>query len=212
MKNDKGHSGFLDTARLRDRAKDLLTERFSNPTARVLSGVGFTPNKVTIAGGLIAVAAGALAAKGRLPEAGALVLAAGALDLVDGAMARLTGKQSKFGAVLDSTFDRLGEAAVLFGLLALYSGLGQTPYVLLVFAAMFGSVLVSYIKARAEGEGIDCNVGLLSRGERVVLMGLGLLINQVPAVLVILTFFSYVTAAQRLWRVKKATEEAAQNS
>ena len=63
MKNDKGSSGFLDTARLRDRAKDLLTERFSNPTARVLSSVGFTPNRVTIAGGLIAVAAGAVAAK-----------------------------------------------------------------------------------------------------------------------------------------------------
>ncbi len=206
MKKDSKRTVFLDTAHLRDKAKDLLTERFSNPTARVLSGMGFTPNKITVAGGVIAAAAGAVAANGRLPEAGALVLAAGALDLVDGAMARLTGQQSKFGAVLDSTFDRLGEAALLFGLLALYSGLGQLPNVLLVFAAMFGSVLVSYIKARAEGEGIDCNVGLLSRGERVVLMGLGLLINQVPPVLLILTFFSYVTAAQRLWQVKKATE------
>ena len=201
---------MLDTARLRDQVKGLLTERFSNPAARALASVGFTPNRVTIAGGVIAIAAGVVAAKGRLPEAGALVLAAGALDLVDGAMARLTGKQSKFGAVLDSTFDRLGEAALLFGLLALYSGLGNTPMVLLVFAAMFGSVLVSYIKARAEGEGIDCNVGILSRGERVVLMGLGLLISQVPPVLLILTFFSYVTAAQRLWRVKKGSEQQSQ--
>ncbi len=60
--------------------------------------------------------------------------------------------------------------------------------------------------------GSTATSGLLSRGERVVLLGLGLLINQVPAVLVILTFFSYVTAAQRLWRVKKATEEATQDS
>ena len=102
MKNDKGSSGFLDTARLRDRAKDLLTERFSNPTARVLSSVGFTPNRVTIAGGLIAVAAGAVAAKGRLPEAGALVLAAGALDLVDGAMPVTASSPKVAGAVLDS--------------------------------------------------------------------------------------------------------------
>ena len=212
MKNDKGPSGFLDTARLRDRAKDLPNRTVLEPhcagpvQSRIYTEQSHHSRRVDRCG--CGGGGGQRSAPGsRGPGPGRR-----GLDLVDGAMARLTGKQSKFGAVLDSTFDRLGEAAALFGLLALYSGLGNTPYVLLVFAAMFGSVLVSYIKARAEGEGIDCNVGLLSRGERVVLLGLGLLINQVPAVLVILTFFSYVTAAQRLWRVKKATEETTQDS
>ena len=191
----------------RTRAKSLLTQRFSEPAAQLFAAGGLTPNKVTIAGGFLSLGAGYLAGRGHLTGAGALVVASGALDLVDGTLARLTGRKTRFGAVLDSTIDRLGEAAVLFGLLALYSGLGDTSKVLLVFATMVGSVLTSYIKARAEGVGIECNVGILTRGERVVIMALGLLLGQVPAALWTLALLSYVTAGQRLLQVKRATGE-----
>lgn len=191
----------------RTRAKSLLTQRFSEPAAQLFAATGLTPNKVTIAGGFLSLGAGYLAGRGHLTGAGALVVASGALDLVDGTLARLTGRKTRFGAVLDSTIDRLGEAAVLFGLLALYSGLGDTSKVLLVFATMVGSLLTSYIKARAEGVGIECNVGILTRGERVVIMALGLLLGQVPAALWTLALLSYVTAGQRLLQVKRAAGE-----
>ena len=191
----------------RSRAKSVLTQRFSEPAAQLVAATGLTPNKVTIAGGFLSLGAGYLASRGHLTGAGVLVVASGALDLVDGTLARLTGKKTKFGAVLDSTIDRIGEAAVLFGLLALYSGLGDTSKVLLVFAAMVGSVLTSYIKARAEGVGLECNVGILTRGERVVIMALGLLLGQVPAALWTLALLSYVTAGQRLLQVKRAAGE-----
>jgi len=191
----------------RSRAKSVLTQRFSEPAAHLVAATGLTPNKVTIAGGFLSLGAGYLASRGHLTGAGVRVGASGALDLVDGTLARLTGKKTKFGAVLDSTVDRIGEAAVLFGLLALYSGLGDTSKVLLVFAAMVGSVLTSYIKARAEGVGLECNVGILTRGERVVIMALGLLLGQVPAALWTLALLSYVTAGQRLLQVKRAAGE-----
>ena len=206
----KPHSDSTDTWSVtawRSRAKSVLTQRFSEPAAQLVAATGLTPNKVTIAGGFLSLGAGYLASRGHLTGAGVLVVASGALDLVDGTLARLTGKKTKFGAVLDSTIDRIGEAAVLFGLLALYSGLGDTSKVLLVFAAMVGSVLTSYIKARAEGVGLECNVGILTRGERVVIMALGLLLGQVPAALWTLALLSYVTAGQRLRQVKRAAGE-----
>lgn len=195
---------LFNASRWRDKTKRFVTKHFSNPTAQILVSCGLTPNKVTMAGGLLSIAAGVLAWLDHFYSAGGLILASGFLDLIDGAMARLTGKQSKFGAVLDATVDRIGEFALLFGLVALYSTRGDTHWVLLAFAAMFGSVLVSYIKARAEGEGINCNVGIFTRGERVILIGIGLLVDQIPIVLIILTALSYLTAVQRLWQVKKS--------
>lgn len=189
----------------RAKAREALSQRFSDPAARVLASAGLSPNKVTLAGGALSLVAGHAASRGNLATAGILVLSSGALDMVDGALAKVTGRKTRFGAVLDSTVDRIGEAALLFGLLVLYTGLGSTPMVLLVYATLVGSVLVSYIRARAEGIGVDCSVGVLTRSERVVIMALGLLTNHVPAALWTLALLSYVTAGQRLLHVKRAT-------
>ncbi|MEE9199680.1 MAG: CDP-alcohol phosphatidyltransferase family protein [Dehalococcoidia bacterium] len=189
----------------RAKARQALSSGFSDPLAHLLAATGLSPNQVTVAGGLLNLGAGLAISRGYLTAGGVLVLAAGVLDLLDGALARVTGRKTKFGAVLDSTMDRLSEAAVLFGLLVLYTGLRSTPMVLLVYATLVGSVLVSYIRARAEGLGISCEVGVLTRAERTIIMALGLLLGQVFPALLTMALLSYVTAGQRLMHVRRAT-------
>ncbi|MFQ5933068.1 MAG: CDP-alcohol phosphatidyltransferase family protein [Dehalococcoidia bacterium] len=205
MMSPPGSRPFLNAKALRAQAKEALLERFAEPAARLLSQTGLTPNKVSVIGGALSLAAGHTISRGHLFTGGVLVLAAGAMDVLDGALARATGKKTRFGAVLDSTLDRVSEAAVLFGLLVLYTGAGSTPLVLLVYGTLVGSLLVSYIRARAEGLDITCDVGILTRAERTIIMALGLLLGKVPPALVTLALFSYITAAQRLLQVRRAT-------
>src|SRR3990172_6831551 len=106
--------------------------------------------------------------------------------MLDGALARTTGKTSTFGAFLDSTLDRYSEAVLLFGLLVVATQRQSTQEILLVFAVMVGSVMVSNVRARAEGLGLRCEVGLLARPERVILLALGLILGQLLPVLWIL--------------------------
>ncbi|MFQ5872823.1 MAG: CDP-alcohol phosphatidyltransferase family protein [Dehalococcoidia bacterium] len=200
-------SGLWSTQAWREKARRVLYSGVVDPAAHLLAGTGLTPNKVTLAGGALSVAAGLAVSRGYLFAGGVLVLASGALDLLDGALARVMGKKSKFGAVLDSTLDRVSEASVLFGLLVLYTGIGSTPRVLLVYGTLVGSVLVSYIRARAEGEGVDCRVGVLTRSERTIIMALGLLLGRVPPALLTLALLSYVTAGQRLLHVRRVAAE-----
>jgi len=136
------------------------------------------------------------------------VLVAGFFDILDGALARRTKKATPFGGVLDSTLDRLSEAAVLLGILVAFGG--SPLLVLLVFLALLGSLLVSYVRARAEGVGLECGVGLFTRAERVVVLALGLLLSGIAYALVIalaiVAVFSFFTFGQRLvyvWRQTK---------
>ena len=105
------------------------------------------------------------------------------------------------GAFLDSTLDRLSEAVILFGLLVHFAAAAATEEVLLIFAVLTFSVLVSYIRARAEGIGYSCTVGLVTRPERVVLLALGLIIGEVTILLYILASASFFTAAHRFVHV-----------
>ena len=131
-------------------------------------------------------------------------------------LARLTGQSSRFGAFFDSTLDRYAEALVLFGLLIYVSGQPDSRIeVLLIFAAVVGSLLVSYTRAKAESLGIPCTEGILTRAERVALLVIGLLfaswqpIAALPPVLTLvlwlLAILSNVTAVQRIAAVRKAT-------
>jgi CDP-diacylglycerol--glycerol-3-phosphate 3-phosphatidyltransferase len=163
----------------------------------LLASLGVTPNSLTYLGLAASGGAAALLATGHLVAGGALVLGGSALDLLDGALARATGKATKFGAFLDSTTDRLAEGAILFGLLVHFARAEATEEVLLIFCAMVAGALVSYVKARAEGLGLSCNVGLVTRPERVVLLGFGLLIDQVTILLYIVAIASFLTAAHR---------------
>ncbi len=174
-----------------------------------LSRMGLTPNMLSWLGLVITLGAAAFIGNGNLLVGGILVLVAGLFDILDGALARYIGKDSLAGALLDSTFDRISEAALLLGLLV-YNLRGEADLVvsLLIFVTLISSFLVSYIRARAEGLGVDCKVGLFTRAERVIILALGLLVGQVLIVLAVLALFSSVTVVQRfIYAYRKAREK-----
>lgn len=178
-----------------------LGSKITTPLVPILSKIGFTPDALTWTGLVIIIAAAVLIALDYLLVGGILVLLSGLFDILDGALARYKQKTTKFGAVLDSTFDRISEAAVLFALIYLYAQQADLLIVCLCALVIVFSFLISYVKARAEGLEIDCNVGLFTRAERVIVMAAGLIFNLVLIALIILALFSLVTVIQRLLHV-----------
>lgn len=170
------------------------------PIVRLLARIGVTPDMVSFAALAGNIGAAALIATGSLTAGGIVMLVFSALDFLDGALARTTGKASKAGAMLDSVFDRFSEAVVLFGLLLYQLEEGHREEAALVFAVLAGSLLVSYVRARAEGLGVALTSGWLRRAERVVLLGValitGVLLRPVLWALAVLTV---LTAIQRLY-------------
>lgn len=177
-----------------------VSTRFTDPIVSPLAAIGVTPNMVSAAGFAGNVAAACLAAGGQFLAAGIVMLVFSGLDLLDGALARKTGAVTKFGAVFDSVLDRLSEAAVLGGLLYHYAHAGWTTPVVLCYAAIVGSILVSYTRARAEGIGLTLREGLFTRAERVLLLGGALIVAHGVVVwaLWVLAVFSHVTVVQRV--------------
>lgn len=188
-------------AEVRKTAAYYLTQ----PAVHLLAKTSITPNTITWFGFLLSVGAAALIATGHLLAAGLLVLVAGLFDLLDGALARRTNQVTHFGAVLDSTLDRLAEAVLLLGILILYAREQSVVGILLVGVALPSSLMVSYIRARAEALGLECKVGLFTRGERVIVLALGLLLSRIDYALIIalsvIVLFSLFTAGQRLLHV-----------
>ncbi len=191
-------------------ARKTLAYYFTQPVVRFLAKTPVTPNSITWFGLLLAVGAAVLISMGHPFTAGFVVLIGGLFDMLDGALARITNRVTRFGAVLDSTLDRLSEATVLIGLLILYVKQQSVIGVSIVGVAWLGSLLVSYIRARAEALGIECQVGLFTRPERVVILALGLLLSQFsPALLIalaIIAVLSFATAGQRLLYVWQQTK------
>lgn len=187
--------------RVRERTRGWLTG-----VASAVAHTGVTPNLLTWLGFGLSVVAGGFLARGAF-TVGAGVLILGALfDALDGSLARVTGRTSTFGAFLDSTLDRFSEAAVYLGLLIRFSGQPDGRLeVVLSYAAIVGSLMVSYTRARAEGLGIDCRVGLFTRMERLVVLILGLLVGRVRVALGIVALGSLLTALQRMWHVWRKT-------
>lgn len=186
-----------------------VPSRLVEPLVALLAAARVTPAALSVAGLLGNVAAAALVARGELVAGGAVMLLASTLDLLDGALARATGKATRFGAVLDATFDRVSEAAVLFGLLVYQSGLGNREESLLVFVAATGAMLVSYIRARAEANGVTLTEGVFTRPERVVLLAAALLTGWVRLGLWLLAVLSLLTAAQRFYLAARALRREA---
>jgi len=184
-----------------------LAHIITNPFIRVLSRTGITPNVLTFTGLALNIAAAYTIAVGHFFLGGVLVLISGLFDLLDGALARSKNQATQFGAILDSTIDRFAEAAILCGLLIWYMPKQHTLEIVLIFAVLTGSFLISYVRARAEGLGLQCKVGLFTRAERVIVLALGLLVNQVFFVLCILAVFVYVTVIQRLVYLRKQTRK-----
>jgi CDP-diacylglycerol--glycerol-3-phosphate 3-phosphatidyltransferase len=183
-----------------------------NPLAARLARLGITPDMVTVTGTLGAVASAAgLIATGHLFWGAFAVTVFVLLDMLDGALARLRGGGSVFGAVLDSTGDRAADAAIFGALVWWYSGPGDNRLlVLLALLCLVLGVLTSYIKARAEGMGLACDVGVVERTERLILVlvgtgftGLGIP-YAVHVALWVLLAGSAVTVGQRVLAVKRA--------
>ncbi|MCL4369712.1 MAG: CDP-alcohol phosphatidyltransferase family protein [Chloroflexi bacterium] len=171
--------------------------------ARVFARTGVSPNAVTLITLALNFGVAAVIAWGSLPAGGLLVLVVGALDSLDGALARATGRATTFGAFLDSTMDRYSEAALFLGII--YRFHDDTTLVIIAYLALVGSLMVSYARARAEGLGLDCEVGWLARPERVVILGLGLATGLTLYALIVLAFFTHVTALQRILHVRRVT-------
>jgi len=194
-------------------------EIFKEPAYRVLDAPTrllvrwrVHPNLISIFGFLVTMGAGYMYHLDHVRWAGLLVVSGGIIDIFDGRVARETGLASKFGSFFDSTLDRLSEIVVFLGLLSLYNQYGREMadvwMVYVIMLALGGSLMVSYTKARAESLGLDCDVGLMQRAERVVLLGGGSLIFGLMwdgvvlmLILVILAATSILTAFQRIWWV-----------
>jgi CDP-diacylglycerol--glycerol-3-phosphate 3-phosphatidyltransferase len=186
-----------------DQLRKKAGSQITTPIVQVLGKSGLKPDTLTFTGLVISFAAAYLLGGGHFFFGGLLVLLSGLFDLADGAVARFNNQATKFGAILDSTFDRISEAVILCGLMIWYIPKESTLEIVLIFAVLTGSFLVSYVKARAEGLGLECQVGLFTRAERVIALTVGLLIGQVLIALWILLFFVYVTVIQRLLYVRK---------
>lgn len=168
------------------------------PLLRALQRLGVTPNMVTVAGTVLNLGVAALIIFDHLIWAGALVLIAGCFDMLDGALARQTGRVTPFGALLDSTLDRVSEGVVLAAVAYSFAAAGDSLEAGLVALALLGSLLVSYTRARAETLGLECTVGLMSRPERIILVAVGLFFDVLPYVIYIMLALTVFTVVQRV--------------
>ncbi len=190
------------TAGLKTKARELL-----DPLARFAADLGISPTTITVVGLGISTIAGVALARGHFLATGILVLLGGLCDMTDGAVARAGEGGTRIGAFLDSTLDRYSELVVFLGALVYYlAGPGVTPEPVtaaVILIALGGSLLVSYTRARAEAIGVECQVGIAERPERLILIIVGTLLG--PAVfrivLWILAILSHITAAQRIHHV-----------
>lgn len=193
-------------------ARRTLAQRVNKLPARLIARTGISPNVITVLGFLVSCIVAWILATGHFFLGGFLILFSGAFDMMDGAVARVTGKITRFGALLDSTLDRYSEGAIFLGLLAYYADRGSYQEVLLIGAALFGSVMTSYVRARAEGLGLKCEVGLFTRPERVILLAIGLILNQMLVILWIIAVLSNLVALQRLLYVRQQLGKEAKTS
>ena len=188
---------------------DLLRKRFGGslePIARLIGRTGVSPNMVTVTGVVLNLGVAWVLAQGHTRIGDLLLPLVSLFDALDGTLARLTGKRSRFGAFLDSTMDRFSEAIVYLGLLVFYTRSGAGREILLIYVTIVGSLMVSYARARAEGLGLDCKVGLLTRLERTVVLTVALILDQVPTALWVLAILTNFTAFQRMYHVWRATD------
>jgi CDP-diacylglycerol--glycerol-3-phosphate 3-phosphatidyltransferase len=174
-----------------------------DPLGGFLNRLGLTPNMVTMLG-LLGNTVGAIyLARGEMLTGGIWIALMTPVDALDGTMARLRGESSDFGAYVDSVSDRYSELIIYGGLLYHFLSIGEPLGGMLTFGAAAGSVLVSYVKARAEGLGYEAKVGLLTRAERYIVLAPSLIFNQLNIGLGIIAVFANITALQRIWYVRK---------
>jgi CDP-diacylglycerol---glycerol-3-phosphate 3-phosphatidyltransferase len=174
--------------------------------AALVAATGIPPNVITWSALILNFWAGILFAAGRFAAGGGMMILAGLCDLLDGPVARFQGRVSMFGGFLDSIFDRYADLILFLGLLVYYSHVNRFGYAMLAGAAMAGSVMVSYAKARAESLVPSAEVGFWERPARLVLMILGALVNHMAVVLWILAIGPNITVIHRIVRTWQQTK------
>ena len=184
----------------------MLNDRLRPQTNKITNQIGekirIDPNIVTIIGLLISIFSGVLFASGNLAAGALFIIISGVCDLIDGAIARSQNRRTKFGGFLDSTCDRFADAAIIIGII--YSGYVDP---ILGALAIHASLTVSYVRSRAEQEGISCSVGIAERAERLMLIVLCSFLaaafggshNIMLITILLLTVLSYITVFQRIY-------------
>jgi CDP-diacylglycerol--glycerol-3-phosphate 3-phosphatidyltransferase len=207
--------GSILSNRVKEAGRAILA-----PLVRLAQRLGITPNRVTVIGFVVVIVAAGLVAAGQL-LAGAVILVAGSLlDAVDGALARATGGGTAFGSFLDSTLDRAAEAILYAGLVVYFLRTDADPItpVVLALAALCGSFMVSYTRAKAEAIGVSASIGLAPRTERLVLVvagialaGLGIEVGLIVAIGIVAAL-AIATTIQRIWHVQREMTHSTEES
>ena len=163
------------------------------------------PNALTACGMIANLAAGFLIGCGFLRVAATVIIFSGLFDILDGAVAKLSGGVTKFGSFLDSFLDRYSDCAIYIGIIIYFMRLGNRPAMAFSMSAMVGSVLVSYVRARAENLIEDCKVGFWARGERITYIIIGLFAGRIDVVMYVLAVVTHITVLQRVWHTYSVT-------
>jgi CDP-diacylglycerol--glycerol-3-phosphate 3-phosphatidyltransferase len=182
------------------------------PVARLLERLNISPNAVTIFGAVVALSAGIMLALGYWEAAIVLIVISGLFDGLDGLLARQANRASPFGAFLDSVLDRWSDSALFCGLLIWHTRAGLQLPAVLAAVALATSLMVSYVRARAEGIGARCNRGLFTRLERILSLLAGLILNQLTIALAVIALLSGFTVLQRMYHTYKYVRAHPQDS
>ncbi len=174
------------------------------PLAPIAKKISVSPDILTMLGFLITTAA-AVSIPYNLTTGGLLILLGGFFDMLDGIVARTNGKNTKFGAILDSTLDRYSDSFIFIAIAWYFFNNDNLAGVIFTAGSLVGALLISYVRARAEGIGVQCNVGLMERPERVALLALGCITGWLFPVILILFLLGHATAIQRIIHVYKMT-------
>ena len=172
------------------------------PLAPLARHIPFSPNCISITGLFITAAASALIPFDLL-LGGIFIAVGGLFDILDGLVARTNGKRTRFGAFLDSTLDRYSDSLMIMGAAWYFYAAADVAGLCVSAGALVGSLVTSYARARAEGLGLDCNVGILERPERVVLISAGCITGLLFPAMVIIFVLSHITVIQRILHVQK---------
>ncbi|NOY77648.1 MAG: CDP-alcohol phosphatidyltransferase family protein [Calditrichaeota bacterium] len=187
---------------LPDWVKDGFV-KIIQPIIDIFIKAQINPNTFTTIGFIVSLFAAYFFGAGSLRAGGALLLFAGIFDIFDGRIARATGQVTKFGALYDSTLDRYSEVIVFFGIAYYFIVSNHMLASVAAFIALGGSIMVSYVRARAEGLGFSCKVGIMQRPERIVTLGITSLIHLYVFIagIVFVAIFANITAIQRIYYV-----------
>jgi CDP-diacylglycerol---glycerol-3-phosphate 3-phosphatidyltransferase len=184
----------------------------TDPMGAFLNKLGITPNAMTMLGLFGNIIGAYYLSRGEMFLGGLFVLICTPFDALDGTMARLRGEANEFGAFVDSVTDRYSELFILGGLLYYFAGQGDSVSTVVVYMAAAGSVLVSYVKARADSLKFDANTGILTRMERYLVLAPLLLFNQPVIAVWIVAILANVTALQRIFKVRQQAHREMKNT